>query len=228
MLAVCNARYEFLLVDIGGSGRQSDGSVYNNSHLGRAIENNLLDIPKPEKLNPDSSKLYPFVFVADDAFGLKPHMMKPYPNQNIRIEQRILNCRLSRARRVIESTFGIATSRFRVFHRPLIAKTEKVKSITKAVVALHNYVMKKRTQNNENNYNYCTTLYIDRDTRLGKTLGNWRKEQANSAGLQQISQVGSNNYSWDAKEVRNDFKNYFCSTEGSLDWKLLRVTRDRA
>ena len=91
LLAVCNARYEFLLVDIGDSGRQSDGSVYNNSHLGHAIEHKLLNIPKPEKINADSSKLYPFVFVADDAFGLKPHMMKPYPNQNLPIDQRIFN-----------------------------------------------------------------------------------------------------------------------------------------
>ena len=98
ILAVCNARYEFLLVDIGDSGRQSDGSVYNNSHLGNAIEHNLLNIPQPEKINPDSLKLYPFAFVADDAFGLKPHMMKPYPNQNIPIDQRIFNYRLSRAR----------------------------------------------------------------------------------------------------------------------------------
>ena len=220
LLAVCNARYEFLLVDIGDSGRQSDGTIYN--------ENNLLDIQKPEKINPDSSKLYPFVFVADDAFGLKPHMMKPYPNQNLPIEQRIFNYRLSRARRVIENTFGIATSRFRVFRRPIIAKTEKIKSITKAVVALQNYLMKKRTQNNDNNYNYCPTSFIDRDTRLGITLRDWSKEQTNSAGLQQISQMGSNNYSRDAKEVRDDFRTYFCSTEGSLDWPLLRVTRDRA
>ena len=76
--------------------------------------------------------------MADDAFGLKPHMMKPYPNQNLPIDQRILNYRLSRARRVIENTFGIATSRFRVFRRPIIGRTEKVRSITKAVVALHN------------------------------------------------------------------------------------------
>ena len=154
--------------------------------------------------------------------------MKPYPNQNLSIEQRIFNYRLSRARRVIDNTFGIATPRVRVFRRPIIAKTEKVKSITKAVVALHKYLMKKCPQNNENNYNYCPTWYIDRDSRLGITLGDWRKEQANSAGLQQISQMGSNNYSRDAKEVRDDFRNYFCSTEGSLDWQLLRVTRDRA
>ena len=33
LLAVCNAMYEFILVDIGDTGRQTDGSVYNNSHL---------------------------------------------------------------------------------------------------------------------------------------------------------------------------------------------------
>ena len=52
LLALCNARYEFLLVDIGDSGRQSDGSVYNNSQLGHAIEHKLLNIPKPDKIHP--------------------------------------------------------------------------------------------------------------------------------------------------------------------------------
>ena len=42
LLAVCNAKYEFTVVDIGDSGRQSDGSVYNNSHLGFTIGNNTL------------------------------------------------------------------------------------------------------------------------------------------------------------------------------------------
>ena len=152
LLAMCNARYKFLLVDIGDSGRQSDGSVYNNSHLGHAIE--------PDKINPDRLKLYPFGFVADDAFGLKPHMMKPYPNQNLPIDQRIFNYQLLRVRRVIENTFGIATSRVRVFCRPIIAKIEKVKSITKAVVALHTYLLKKRIQNNENNYNFALMPFL--------------------------------------------------------------------
>ena len=39
-MAVCNAKYQFTLVDIGDIGRQSDGSVYGSSHLGYAIENN--------------------------------------------------------------------------------------------------------------------------------------------------------------------------------------------
>ena len=39
LLAICNAHYEFILVDIGDSGRQNDGSAYANSHLGFCIEN---------------------------------------------------------------------------------------------------------------------------------------------------------------------------------------------
>ena len=38
LLGVCNGSYEFIMVDIGEAGRQSDRSVYSNSNLGFAIE----------------------------------------------------------------------------------------------------------------------------------------------------------------------------------------------
>ena len=60
LLAVFNVGYQFSLVDIGDSGRQSDGSVYANSHLGHAIENNLLNIPCGLENN---NRLWPYVFV---------------------------------------------------------------------------------------------------------------------------------------------------------------------
>ena len=44
ILAICTANYEIILVDIGASGRQSDGSVYASSHLGFCIENKKLSI----------------------------------------------------------------------------------------------------------------------------------------------------------------------------------------
>ena len=40
--AVCNAMYEFTMTDSGDPGRQSDGRVYINSHLGFAIENTFV------------------------------------------------------------------------------------------------------------------------------------------------------------------------------------------
>ena len=140
LFAICDARYKYTLVDIGDSVCQSDGSVYNCSHLGYAIENNLLQIPGPAKL-PNSEKRLPFVFVADDAFGRKTHSMKPFPSHKLPLDQRVFDYRLSRARRVIGNTFGIAACRFRVLRRPTIANVSKVILITEAIVALHNILM---------------------------------------------------------------------------------------
>jgi hypothetical protein len=37
LLVVCNATYQFTMVDIGESGRNSDGGVFANSNLGIAM-----------------------------------------------------------------------------------------------------------------------------------------------------------------------------------------------
>ena len=140
LLAVCNANNVFNLVDIGQAGRQSDGGVYKNSNLGYAIDHNTLNIPPPAPVD-NSNKVYPYVFVADDAFQLKPFLLKPFSRLDAGINKKTFNYRLSRARRLIENCFGIAAARFRIFRRPIIAKVDKVIAITKAVVALHNYLM---------------------------------------------------------------------------------------
>ena len=49
-MVVCDEKYEFTLVNIGDTGRQSGRSVYPNSLLGYAIENGLLNVPQPPKL----------------------------------------------------------------------------------------------------------------------------------------------------------------------------------
>jgi len=42
-MAVCDADYNFLLVDIGDSGRQSDGGVFSNGNIGHAINEHTLN-----------------------------------------------------------------------------------------------------------------------------------------------------------------------------------------
>ena len=74
LMAVVNANYEFVMVDIGDYGRLSDGSVFSNSHLGIAINNGTLNLPLPRKLDHCSQKLYPYVFVGDDAFPMKTYV----------------------------------------------------------------------------------------------------------------------------------------------------------
>ena len=89
----------------------------------------------------------------------------------------------------------------RIFHSQMIANFDKVVKVTKECVTLHNFLMKT---NNANSNRYCPANYV---------LGEGRK----------IYNAGLNNYSRDAKQMRDDFTNYFVSTEGSLDWQLERV-----
>ena len=77
LMATVNATYEFVMVDIGDHGRLSDGSVFSSSHLGHAINTGYLKLPAPRMLR-DTPIKYPYVFVGDDAFPLKPCLMKPY------------------------------------------------------------------------------------------------------------------------------------------------------
>jgi hypothetical protein len=147
-----------------------------------SIENNKLNIPGPVAL-PKSQKVLPYMFVADDAFGLKRHMMKPFPTQNLPIDERVFNYRLSRARRVIENAFGIEATRFRIFCRPIIANVEKVKLLTKAVVPKHNFLM---SHNYANAHRYCPINYTDQERETGITPGEWRNEENDILGLQPL------------------------------------------
>ena len=130
--AVCNAKYEFIMVDIGDSGRQSDGSVYNNSQLGFSNESNALNLQDPDIAVSNPENILVYVLVADVALGLKCHTMNLHPDQKIASDERV-NHRRSRGRIIIENAFGIASSRFQIFCRPIIAITDKVILSTKAV-----------------------------------------------------------------------------------------------
>lgn len=221
LMGVCDAHYKFILLDIGDTGRQSDGSVYNNSYLGYAIENNLLNLPDPEKITSNCEMHLPYVFLGDDAFGLKTYMMKPYPGVSSNISQRIFNYRLSRGRRTIENTFGILASRFRVFRRPINCHVDRVIQITKAAVALHNFLISSRCRREI--HSYCPPNLVDSDSANGFTPGNWRQEA--SGGMVAMKRTSSNNYSNDARSVREGFREFFTSEEGSVSWQIDAVTR---
>eukprot|EP00102_Acyrthosiphon_pisum_P019617 XP_016656827.1 PREDICTED: uncharacterized protein LOC103308147 [Acyrthosiphon pisum] len=62
----------------------------------------------------------PCVLVADDAFALSENIMKPYATDlNKGSPKRVFNYRLSRARRIIENTFGLLSAVFRIFRKPI-------------------------------------------------------------------------------------------------------------
>lgn len=108
LFAVVDADYNFLYIDVGTNGRVNDAAVFAKSTLNDALRNNSLNIPEQG------------IFVADDAFPLRTNILKPFSRYGPLTETRkIFNYILSRARRVVENTFGILVSKFRIFEKPI-------------------------------------------------------------------------------------------------------------
>ena len=225
LMAVCDSQYCFTLVDIGDFGRHSDGGVFANSNFGKGVESNSIGLPDPQSLpgSPINSK-FPYVFVGDAAFPLKTNILRPYPGRFLEEHRQIFNYRLSRARRVIENTFGIMAAKFRIFRRPIIAGPDKVTKITKAACCLHNYLKISDIRSSSTAHQYCPPSYVDHEDPHGNFIsGDWRLETSQNAGLDIISRVGSNTYSRSAAHVRDMFKDYFLSPEGEVEWQYRHV-----
>ena len=175
LMAVCDAQYCFTLVDIGDYGRHSDGGVLSHSNFGQAMEGGKLLLPDPDCL-PGTSTSTRYVFVGDAAFPLKTYILRPFPGRFLEEDRQIFNYRLSRARRIIENTFGIMTSKFRIFRRPIIANPDKVTKITKAACCLHNYLKISEMRSSiSSTRHYCPPGYVDHEDPLGNFIpGDWR------------------------------------------------------
>lgn len=211
LMALADANYKFTYVDVGQNGCNSDGGVFNQCTLSNALRNNALNIP-PIKSLPKSEKMTPFVIVADDAFAMKPYLIKPYSFKNQDCGQRIFNYRLSRARRVVENVFGIASARFRVLRRPIELEPAKTTSIILAICALHNFLMSSRSSSI-----YVSPSDFDREDADGNFIpGSWRKDQTDNLISLQHRPHG---VSLKASEVRETFKNYFMTPEGEIPWQ---------
>ena len=141
LMAVANANYEFIYIDVGANGPVSDGGVWGNCTLSKRLEENKAGLPGPETLN-NSTKCLPYIFVGDDAFPLKQYLLKPFPFRNQTDEQRIFSYRLSRARRIIENAFGIMSNRFHVLKSPIALAPQKAEKIVLACAILHNVLRK--------------------------------------------------------------------------------------
>ena len=126
-------------------------------------------MPKPRKLD-STGTLYPYVFLEDDAFPLRPNLLKPYAATNLEIQKFVANYRISRARRIIENCFEILAASFRVYRRPIHAKAESVVSITKACVAMHNYLMANKSFESR----YCPQGFVDHEINGTPKEGEWR------------------------------------------------------
>jgi hypothetical protein len=215
LLAVVNADYEFVFVNVGAEGKASDGGVWACSGLKQQIEDpgNPLMIPEPSPIH-GIPGLMPYYFVSDDAFKLVHYNMKPFPGYGLTRKQRIYNYRLSRCRRIVENTFGILSCRFRLLRRAIEVNPENVEEIVMACCIIHNYLRKHARAT------YMPPDAMDIEGNDGEIMeGRWRQEPA-LPPLQSFVQRKPTDY---AKDVRARLADFFVSKEGEIHWQYDRV-----
>ena len=211
LLGLADADYKFLWADVGANGSSSDCAVFNASPLRTALETGDIGFPAPHPLPHDDQNTSYFL-VGDDAFPLRKWLMKPFSHRNMSREERILNYRLSRARRVVENSFGILAHRFRCILTTMQQEPETVQLIVMAVLCLHN-LMRTRYQGLQN-------MALDREDENHNIVpGAWRDGRV----LDDMGHApGGNVATRDGKQQRVYLKHYY-NAVGSVPWQAAMI-----
>lgn len=172
LLAVVNAKKEFIMVDSGMNGRISDGGVLYYSTFGALMQQGGLNTPEPSSL-PNTTECFPYVFVGDEAFALGVNLMKPYSQKTMSPERFEFNKRLSRARVVVENAFGILAARFGVFQKPIHLEPQKATTVSMVCCYLHNFLAKESQQSYFSTGTAETTEYnlVNLQSTLNRNCG---------------------------------------------------------
>lgn len=218
LLAACDSTYLFKLIDIGGYGSQSDGSILRHSIFGERMEKGHMCLPKARPISPLHMPI-PYYLIGDEAFPLKEYLIRAYPGRNLGRQQKIFNYRLSRARQVIENTFGILVARWRLLKTTINANVKNVDNIIKAIVVLHNYCHTEFNGQIDNLY--CPQNFTDSNNEEN---GGWRQE---GTPLQSVGRLGANVAQRRLYHIRDMLAEYFDSPTGTVPWQNNLINRNK-
>lgn len=68
-MAIADANYKFLSIDVGGKGSEGDSNIFGRTTLGRIIKNDETGLNLPPNAVVNGIRL-PYYFLGDDAFPL--------------------------------------------------------------------------------------------------------------------------------------------------------------
>lgn len=215
LMAVCDADYKFIYVDIGAMGQSSDGGVWKRCTLHEDLydDNNPLQIPPPDIIAGMEEETA-YYLIGDDAFPLSTNLLKPYGGGGLTRKQKIFNYRLCRGRRIIENTFGIMCAKFQIFHKAIRMMPLGVERVVSACAALHNMMRV------ECGKTYMAADVIDHEEGGQEVPGAWRQVVPAMQGLRPLT--GRNTYVR-AKNMRDSLSDFFVTKAGEVPWQYARA-----
>jgi len=208
LMALVDANYRFIYVDVGCQGRIIDGDIFQNTTLFKKLNENQLMLP-PDQPLPSQELPIPYVFVGDNAFTLSTHLMTPYPGTYDRVyADGVFNYHLSRVHRVVENVFGRMASVFRVFTKPMLLEPDKVSSITMACVLLHNFLISSKTSSSR----YLPLGTFDTEQGGEVIAGSWRQDQKDLSSFLPLRKMpGKPELA--ANKIREAFADFFATCD---------------
>ena len=207
LLALVDADYKFLYVNVGCQGRISAGGMFKNSELYHLLVNDKINLPDSRQL-PNLSSLNDSFLVDSNrelevpyAFPFTTYCMKPYSSQKLSDSKRIFGYRLSRARRTTENAFGILSNRFRVLSSRMYLQPNNATKITLACCVLHN-ILRTPSKNSYSPSGFADELEGNGNIRQGE----WRDR--NNSAMLPLAATTSRHPSHNADKIRDIFREY--------------------
>lgn len=210
LMALVDADYKFLWIDVGSDGSSNDASIYNGSELKEGLEssNNVFNLPKEKQLPGDDVPV-PYFIVGDNAFGINKRLMNPYSIRNMEYDERIFNYRLSRGRRVVENAFGILAHKFRILLGTLNQRPVTCRKIITTCVILHNLIRLR--------YPAVHSNVMDlEDQNQDLVPGAWRNDKVL---MDVYHENARNSGTKEGRQIRRYLGHYFASKAGSVPWQ---------
>lgn len=195
LLAIADASYTFIYIDVGAFGKESDSTIFARTPFYKKLENNELNIPRGQPLPGTAGTNMPFSFIGDEAFSLSPNIMRPFSGKILSDKKRVFNYRLSRARRNVESAFGILSNKWKIFHKAINVNLDLSILLIKTCCALHNFVRAR------DGFNIQDAMSIEGFIDIGQDIS-----RPTRGTIQSI-------------QARNKLADYFVSDVGSVPWQ---------
>ncbi|XP_067209497.1 uncharacterized protein [Linepithema humile] len=224
LMAACDYRYMFTLVDVGSYGGNSDGGIFTSSDIYSALQEGTLNIPKNLINLPGSNIKLPYVFLGDSGFPISTNLMRPYSGKLLNEKKKIFNYRLSRARRTVENTFGILSSRWRIYRKPIHMHPKYVDTVVMSTICLHNFIKFEEDLAQVENRVYCPPNFIDSEDAAGNIiLGEWRRDVGKA--FRDIPPTSMHHATTIAYKQRDKLADYFVTQPGEVLWQYDYVKR---
>ena len=120
----------FIDINVGWPGRVHDARVFSKCQAGKLL---------PHWTKRINGKDIPLLLLGDPAYPLLPWLMKAFINNgHLSAQQKHFNYRLSKARVIIEHTYGRLKERWRCLLKRLHIDLEFVPELVAACCVLHN------------------------------------------------------------------------------------------